>query len=48
MHPSFDEAIKKILYEDKKGLIIFIQDGNKVLNKLFFERLKKKIPEGIA
>ena len=47
MHPSFDEAIKKILYEDRKGQIIFIQDGNKVLNKLFFERLKKKIPEGI-
>ena len=45
MHPSFDEAIKKILIKDKKAKIIFIKDRKEILSKMFFDRLKKKIPE---
>tara|TARA_Y100000996_G_scaffold49360_1_gene33813 strand:+ start:262 stop:1941 length:1680 start_codon:yes stop_codon:yes gene_type:complete len=47
MHPSFDEAIKKILIKDKKAKIIFIKDRKEILSKMFFDRLKKKIPENL-
>ena len=47
MHPSFDEALKKILNKDKKAKIIFLKDRKEILSKLFFERLKKQIPENI-
>ncbi len=47
MHPSFDEAIKKILNKDKKAQIFFIKDRKENLSKMFFERLKKIIPENI-
>ena len=47
MHPSFDEAIKKILIKDKKAKIIFIKDRKEILSKMFFDRLKKKVPENL-
>ena len=47
MHPSFDEAIKKILYKDKKAQIFFIKDKKELLSKMFFKRLKKIMPENI-
>tara|TARA_B100000953_G_scaffold202387_1_gene166709 strand:- start:487 stop:2166 length:1680 start_codon:yes stop_codon:yes gene_type:complete len=47
MHPSFDEAIKKILHKDKKAQLYFIKDGKEILSKMFFNRLKKKMPENI-
>ena len=47
MHPSFDEAIKKILHKDKKAQLYFIKDGKEILSKLFFNRLKKETPENI-
>ena len=47
MHPSFDEAIKKILHKDKKAQIFFIKDRKEILSKMFFKRLKKIILENI-
>ncbi len=47
MHPSFDEAIKKILHKDKKAQIYFIKDKKEILSKMFFDRLKKEMPENI-
>ncbi len=47
MHPSFDEAIKKILHKDKKAKLYFIKDGKEILSKMFFNRLKKETPENI-
>ena len=47
MHPSFDEVIKKILNKDKKAKIIFIKDKKEILSKMFFDRLKKEMPENI-
>ena len=47
MHPSFDEAIKKILHKDKKAQIFFIKDRKEILSKMFFKRLKKSITENI-
>ncbi len=47
MHPSFDEAIKKILHKDKKAQLYFIKDSKEILSKMFFNRLKKEIPENI-
>ena len=47
MHPSFDEAIKKILHKDKNAQIYFIKDKKEILSKMFFDRLKKEMPENI-
>ncbi len=47
MHPSFDGAIKKILSKDRKAQIYFIKDRKENLSKMFYERLKKLIPENI-
>ena len=47
MHPSFDEAIKKILHKDKKAQIFFIKDRKEILSKMFFKRLKKIMTENI-
>ena len=47
MHPSFDEAIKKILRKDKKAQIFFIKDKKEILSKMFFERLKKEFSENL-
>ncbi len=47
MHPGFDVVLKKILQKDKKAKIIFIKDRKEVISKLFFERLKKIVPEHI-
>jgi len=47
MHPSFDEAIKKILHKDKKAQIFFIKDRKEILSKMFIKRLKKIMTENI-
>ena len=47
MHPSFDEAIKKILHKDKKAQIFFIKDRKKILSKMFFKRLNKIMSENV-
>ena len=47
MHPSFDEAIKKILHKDKKAQLYFIKDDKEILSKMFFNRLKNEMPENI-
>ncbi len=43
IHPKFDQFIKNILKEDKKGKIIFIKNRNKYVTKQFFERLRVSI-----
>jgi len=47
MHPSFDEAIKKILHKDKKAQIFFIKDRKEILSKMFFKRLNKIMSENV-
>ena len=43
MHPSFDEAIKKILSKDRKAEMFFLKDKNKILYKQFYKRLKNTL-----
>ena len=47
LHPDFDEILKKILDNDKKATIYFIEDDDEVLSKKIYERLKNKIPNNI-
>mgnify|MGYP003953011055 CR=1 FL=1 len=47
IHPSFDLVIKKILQKDRKAKIIFFKDRKDILSKMYYERLKKIIPENI-
>tara|TARA_B100001996_G_C18613099_1_gene574588 strand:- start:254 stop:1300 length:1047 start_codon:yes stop_codon:yes gene_type:complete len=47
IHPSFDEIVKKILINDKKAKILFINDEKKILSKKLFNRFKKSISIGL-
>tara|TARA_B100001063_G_C16738022_1_gene543111 strand:- start:41 stop:1708 length:1668 start_codon:yes stop_codon:yes gene_type:complete len=47
LHPDFDEIIIKILQNDNKAKIYFINDKEKCFSKKILERLKKKIPNKI-
>jgi len=47
LHPDFDEIIIKILQNDSKAKIYFINDKEKCFSKKIYERLKKKIPNKI-
>ena len=43
IHPDFDEVIKKIIMNDKKAKIFFINDIDNVFSKKIFKRLSKKL-----
>ena len=47
LHPDFDEILKKILENDKKANIYFIEDDDEVLSKKIYERLKNKMSNNI-
>lgn len=47
IHPDFDEIIKKILINDKKAKIFFINDIDNIFSKKIFERLSKKLNSNI-
>jgi len=47
LHPDFDEIIIKILQNDNKAKIYFINDKEKCFSKKILGRLKKKIPNKI-
>lgn len=41
LHPDFDKIIEGIQKQDKSSIIFFIKDSNKILYKIFINRVKK-------